>query len=84
MCLALAPIPRVLMARAGQSAGSAIALGADSSCQLRAQEVFLHEGSDGLITARVLEVRLLPGRRALFWLGCNQAPSSNQIVHGCS
>lgn len=81
MCLALAPLT-MLMARTPAVCSLGNCFGGRQQLSAEGPEVSLHQWSDGLITKRELELCPLPGqKRALFWLGCNQALSSNQIAH---
>lgn len=58
--------------------------GAEAAVSWGLGAILITKRSDELITRRMLELCLLPGQRgALFWVGCNQAPSSDPFPHGC-
>lgn len=78
MGFALAPLT-MLTARAPAVCSLGNCSGGRQRLSAEGPGVSLHQRSDCLITKRALELCPLPGqRRALFWLGCNQALSSNQ------
>lgn len=73
------PRMRVLVA-----CGLSNCAGAEAAVSWGLRAILLTKRSDELITRRMLELCLLPGQRgALFWVGCNQAPSSHPFPRGC-